>query len=104
MIIDRFKDLFYRAVDQAFYPDISQARRVSNELLRAAQSNDTGITIRIDRRWRYRVERHDVRFELDSRKWFVSVAQTMARNVADRNRSGIERDVDLLYRRGAVLN
>lgn len=105
MKADRLKELFYNTIDPVFYPDISQARRVSNELLKAARGSDTGVTIRINQSWRRHIVRHDLRFNISqSREWFANLAQDIQGYAANRNRAEIKRSIDFLSKQGAILN
>lgn len=102
---DKVKELFFRVIDPVFYPDISQARRVSRRLLEATRRSDPGVTIAIDQTWRNQTVTHELRFNLsESRQWFINLAKDIDAHANSRNRQGIERAINLLSGQGAILN
>ena len=102
---DRVKNyLLAKIVDPVFYPDISQARRVSEQILGAAWKRETGITIAVEQRWRRQTIKQEMRFNISNPAWYVNLAQSINSYVATRDRAAIQRAMDLLSRQGAILN
>ena len=101
----RIKEALFQVVDSLFYPDIAQARKASNELITATQANNSGVTVRIDERWRNQIVRRELRFSLTaSPQWFRNVGEDLRNLVARRDRQAIQRVMDNLARHGSVLN